>query len=281
MSFVVKGQLRGLGVFADEKLDDDDLIDICNEASKGTELYKGRNTIWSIGWRGRQMAVKSFGTPWGVKRWIYGSLRASKAKRSFKNACVLTKCGLGTPRPIAYLEFGTKRCLTSSFYMCEDLSQEPGLFTIRDVLLDNAWPEREGLLVEFGRFTLRLHQHGICHRDYSPGNILVTKPSPTKSQVLKNDHSNLYMFQLVDLNRMSFGPLSDTQRMDNLRMLWADDRDMAVIVRGYADEMGVSEERLFEIALNRSRLHKERASREERLKKAVRSCLSRLGRLGT
>jgi serine/threonine protein kinase len=135
------------------------------------------------------------------------------------------------------------------------------VFPLRDVLLDPCRADREDILLAFGRFTCTLHDLGVLHRDYSPGNILV----------VTSDDPGQYRFELVDLNRMSFGALSLQQRMHNLRLLWAGDDDLQVVVRGYAEVFGQPTNTLLKAALRASQIHKAKATREERLKNALRA----------
>ena len=58
------------------------------------------------------------------------------------------------------------------------------------------YKRQEDKLSAFARYTAALHQAGILHLDYSPGNILIHQ----------ND-ANEYSFSLVDVNRMQL--LSD------------------------------------------------------------------------
>ena len=53
--------------------------------------------------------------------------------------------------------------------------------------------ECKDVVKAFAQYTARLHEAGILHRDYSPGNILFDKIDGE------------YQFSLVDINRMSFG----------------------------------------------------------------------------
>ena len=62
----------------------------------------------------------------------------------------------------------------------------------------DGWESRgnEDKLSAFARYTAALHQAGILHLDYSPGNILIHQ-----------NETNEYSFSLVDVNRMQL--LSD------------------------------------------------------------------------
>jgi hypothetical protein len=265
MSFAAERGLRVLEMHASAGVTPSDLLEICDVAPTGELIYAGRNTIWALDWRGKSLAVKAFGIPWGIRKWIYGGLRASKAKRSFENASTLITLGLHTPRPLGYVEFGSQLRLLKSFYVSEHLPPSSGVLPLRDVLLDPYRADREDILLAFGRFTCKLHDLGVLHRDYSPGNILV----------VISDDPGQYRFELVDLNRISFGALSPQKRMQNLRFLWADDDDLRVVVMGYAEVFGQPTNALLRGALRASQAHKIKAAREERLKNSLRALLGK------
>ena len=89
-------------------------------------------------------------------------------------------------------------------------------------MLDNTFKDRENILRAFARFTLRLHNSGIFHKDYSPGNILIKK---TKKE---------YIFKVVDINRMEFKQLSQRNRAKGFAKLWANDDLLKIIADEYA-----------------------------------------------
>ena len=293
MSFAVEPGLRELRVHAKAAIEPSELLAICRAAPSGEVIYAGRNTIWALEWGGKPIAVKAFGIPWGIRQWVYGCLRASKAKRSFENASALIALGLHTPRPVGYMEFGSRARLLKSFYVSEYLPISSEAFPLRDVLLDANRADREDILIAFGRYTCKLHDLGVLHRDYSPGNILVV-PSAGEGPATRADKlishpapglgsspsSPAYRFELVDLNRMSFGALSLQQRMHNLRLLWADDDDLRTVVRGYAEAFGQPANALLQPALRASQMHKAKATREEHLKKTLRAWVGKSSQAG-
>ena len=264
-----------------------ELLEICDAAPTGEAIYTGRNTIWALDWRGKSLAVKAFGIPWGIRQWIYGGLRASKAKRSFENASMLITLGLHTPKPLGYMEFGSRSRLLKSFYVSEYLPSSSGVFPLRDVLLDANRSDRKDILIAFGRHTCKLHDLGVLHRDYSPGNILVMPPGRQERTAqddealfhsateMRSSSLSAYQFELVDLNRMSFGAWSTQQRMHNLRLLWADDDDLRTVVTGYAEVFGHPTNALLQDAMRASQAHKTKATREERLKNSLRAWLGK------
>lgn len=73
----------------------------------------------------------------------------------------------------------------------------------------NADVERcKDLIIAFAQYTANLHQAGIMHRDYSPGNILF------------DQIDGEYHFMLVDINRMTFGEISVDMGCANFARLW-------------------------------------------------------------
>ena len=81
--------------------------------------------------------------------------------------------------------------LSHSYYIC----CYDGGETVRS-LMDGKVEGNEDKLSAFARYTAALHQAGILHLDYSPGNILIHQ-----------NETNEYSFSLVDVNRMQL--LSD------------------------------------------------------------------------
>jgi serine/threonine protein kinase len=82
---------------------------------------------------------------------------------------------------------------------------------------------REYILKAFALFTAKLHESGIYHRDYSPGNILFDE---------KNDEVK---FCLVDINRMRFGEVSIEKGCENLARLWGQKPMFELIAKVYAE----------------------------------------------
>ena len=94
-----------------------------------------RNSIKVVEKDGKKLNVKSFKRPNYINRYVYMSLRKSKAERSFKYAEKLIEMGIGTPKPIAFAEESINGALTKSFYISEHLDYD---FTIRDIDLSKS-----------------------------------------------------------------------------------------------------------------------------------------------
>lgn len=86
------------------------------------------------------------------------------------------------------------------------------------------------VLEAFARFTVRLHEQGICHEDFNQTNILWEYDGTAGN----------YRFQLIDINRMRFHarPLRPDECMINLRRLSCPAVPFLYILDRYADIRG-------------------------------------------
>lgn len=198
---------------------------------EGEVLYKGRNELRIFEYEGTDYVVKSFRTPHFINRLVYGTLRPSKAKRSFDNAQILSSIGVGTPQPIAYLNIRNGMLFTQSYYItlkaqCSHIYYE---------LFEKKFPYEEEVLRAIGRMTATLHNHGYAHKDYGRGNILFEK---TEKGIL---------LELVDLNRMAVGPLDINAGCKNLERLPATPQMHRWIAEEYAQARGFETEKCFEL----------------------------------
>lgn len=193
----------------------------------GEVTYQGRNQIRLIEYNGIKLNVKSFKVPNVVNRFVYGNLRKSKAERSFKYANALVDKNIDTPFPVAYIEERAFIVFKRSYYI--SIHEE-----FDGMMRELKWGKLEGredLLKQFARFTASIHEKGVLHLDYSPGNILYKK---------QND---IFTFSLVDLNRMKFGEVSEDTGCRNLRRLWGNEEMLTYIAVEYAKARGFDEQR--------------------------------------
>ena len=155
------------------------------------------------------------------------------------------------PRPIGYIEFERFGLIGESYFISENFKYD---FTIREPLLDKDFLQRETVFKAFAVFTFKLHEEGIFHLDYSPGNILIKK------------EDGYYIFKIVDINRMEFKALSLDERLRNFSKLWAKDDDLKSIIKEYCKLMNCDEEKSVAIALKYSQDHKDKKNTKKRLK---------------
>ncbi|MBZ9630590.1 Kdo domain containing protein [Salegentibacter sp. LM13S] len=209
-----------------------------------------RNEIKKFNLEGEKIVVKSFKVPNIINKVAYKYLRKSKARRSFENATYLKEHNLGTPAPIAYAE-EEGLLYGSSYYLCEEALCQ---LTIRELIHDPGYPDRENILREFARFTFKLHENNVNFLDHSPGNSLIEKTPEG------------YRFSLVDLNRMEFKTMGFEDRMKNFHRI-TPSREMAVIIANEYSKLIPQEESLvFDKLWGYIQEFQKKALRKKRLK---------------
>jgi len=211
-------------------------------------LHQARNTIKIIPFASKNYVVKSFKTPNILNRIVYTFFRNNKAKKSYEYSLAI---GSFTPEPIGYRECYSFGLLTESYFVSQHFVYD---FTIREPLLDARFENQMDIFKAFARFTFDLHENGILHKDYSPGNILIKK------------EGDGYIFKIVDVNRMEFKRLSLNERLENFKMLWAKDEYMAIIIKEYAKIVGEDEAYCIQRAIHYSQKQKDFKNMKKRLK---------------
>lgn len=213
-----------------------------------TSIHKARNEIKIIDFEGQKLVVKSFKIPNIINKVVYTFFRDSKAKKSYENSVKIIDF---VPNPVGFVEFKKFGLLNESYYISEKFDYD---FTIREPLRDNDFENKKEVFKAFARFTFKLHEKGIFHLDYSPGNILIKKENEG------------YIFKIVDINRMEFRELSLDERLKNFAKLWARDDDLKIIIKEYANLSSEDEQKCIDIALKHSQAHKDRKNAKKRLR---------------
>jgi len=178
-------------------------------------IHKARNELKIIEHNGINTIVKSFKIPNLINQIVYSFFRDSKAKRSYEHSLKIEQF---TPKAIGYIEFYSGIFLKESFFVSEKFDYD---FTIREPLFEDGFEDKEEIFKAFARFSLKLHNSDVYHFDYSPGNILIKK------------ENGIYNFKIVDINRMKFFKLSQTDRAKNFSKLWADEDTLRIIGEEY------------------------------------------------
>ena len=212
-------------------------------------LHAERNEIRVVVFADEDYVIKSFKIPNMINRFAYRYLRASKAKRSYDYSLKLgaERC----PQPVAYIEQFQQGLLAHSYYISRHFNYD---FTIRPLLDEVEFVDRIEILKKFAEFTYQLHQKGILHRDYSPGNILIKK------------QSDAYEFKIIDVNRMQFKTLSLQDRLANFARLMVDDATMKIMLVHYAQLMGKPQDEILNAAIN----YRDQFARQRKLKNKLR-----------
>ena len=171
-------------------------------------LHVGRNIVRVADGK----VVKEFHAPRFPNSLLYGTLRKSKARRSFEYAQEL---GDLTPKPLEYHEERKHGLLKRSYYISE-LSPLP--LTLRAYLRGTG--NRETVLATLGRFTAELHKKGFWPLDFTAGNFLVSADGT--------------QMQIVDLNRMKrVTHVTPGQVRKQFSKLPLSEEDLAIVLQAY------------------------------------------------
>lgn len=207
---------------------------------EGEVIHSRRNELRDMTFSGVDMIVKSFAVPNLVNRLVYGVFRKSKAQRSYEYAEKLNSLGIKSPAPIAYY---TERCgllFSHSYYISRKSTCR---YTFYDVIDNVKLENRELYLRCVGRMTAKMHEAGIFPLDYSGGNILL--------DVVEGEPQ----FELVDLNRMSFGRIDMDRGCRGFERLNVEPSALAIMAQEYAKERGFDEAKCVEL-VQQYRWHK-------------------------
>jgi len=211
-------------------------------------IHKARNEIKILDYENQKLVVKAFKVPNLLNKIVYTFFRGTKAKKSYENSLRISSF---VPQAIGYIEFRKFGLLSDSYFISEQFEYD---FTIREVITGADFKDRENIFKELAKFTFLLHEDGILHKDYSPGNILI-----------KTDE-NGYELKIVDINRMEFKELSIDDRLKNFSQLWAKDEDLKIVIDEYSKLVNQDEELCFKKAVEYSQRHKDRKNFKKRLK---------------
>ncbi len=172
----------------------------------GEVIYDARNQIRCFEEGGLILCVKRFHQPHFLNRLIYSYFKRSKARRSYENGMYLLRHGIGTPEPIAYIE--EKKCGLMGYSYLVTLQSR--LTRLNREFTLNYTPELDATIRPLARFTARMHEAGILHYDYSPGNILWDYVDGE------------CQFEVIDINRMRIGhPVTLKEGAKSLRRICA------------------------------------------------------------
>lgn len=201
----------------------------------GDILYDARNRIRAKSAPdGQLMCVKRFCCPTFVNRLAYSFLRKPKAQRAYENAQILLSHQIGTPEPVAYILTYRNHLLAESYLVTLQSALTHTFYELGDGILEG----RETLIQSFARFTAHMHDEGIYHLDYSPGNILF-------DQVNGEWH-----FELVDINRLQTNHSIDMQKgCRNFARLWGRQQLHEQIATTYAQYRHMDPEQCRQIAV--------------------------------
>lgn len=193
---------------------------------EGKCIYKGRNEIRSFQGKGYSLVVKSYKVPSFINRIVYGFLRKSKAERSYLYAARLREKGFGTPHEVGFL---TRRrwFLFKDSYLVTLQSRLPYCF---NDLNKQTFARQREIFETIAAFAADMHEQELYHKDFSGGNILF------------DDKEEKIPIEIIDINRMEFGPVDLDKGCRNFERLPASDPMIEVMAHTYAAKRGFDPE---------------------------------------
>lgn len=219
-------------------------------STQGTILQDRRNTIKTVEIDGLVLNVKRFRIPIFVNKIAYTFLRGSKASKAYYNSIEVNKRGFDTPPSVAYIEEYKQGLLSYSYYISlqSSFSQEVRIF-YRGPLKGN-----ERFFVALAQYSAALHEAGIYHQDYSPGNILFQE----------KDES--FDFCLVDINRMIFRSIPMKLGCKSFERLFENDEVYVFLAEEYAKARKMDISECIKWVFYYKKKYRKKVSRKEKLK---------------
>jgi serine/threonine protein kinase len=204
---------------------------------EGSVIYKARNEIRVFDVNDQRINVKRFKIPLLLNRFVYTFFRKPKAQRSFEYANRLNEMGIGTPQPVAYILIKKRGLLHYSYFISYQADYNRNMYEFGT----GGTNGREHILKAFAGFTVAIHEKGVLHKDYSPGNILF------------REENGVTDFCIVDLNRMQFGEVPVLKGCANLVRLWGQQPFFELVVREYATLRHADPEQCLQYAIQARR----------------------------
>ncbi len=198
---------------------------IVSEFENGRSLRESRNSIRVCVFEGEEFNVKRYERPRGWRKLVYSLFRTPKGLRAYTYPARLLAAGIETPEAVGYREEREGLWLTNSYFVSRQCPYSRRFYEFAEVQLT---PENMEIIAQFAALAARMHEQGILHRDFSPGNILF-------DQVEGRWH-----FSLVDTNRMYFGPVSVRRGCENFARLWGQTCFFELLALKYAEARGAN-----------------------------------------
>ena len=190
----------------------------------GRSLRESRNSIRVCTFEGLELNVKRYHRPRGLQALVYSFLRKPKGLRAYLHAALIREAGMETPEEVAYVERRRGGIIDETFFICLQSPYKRRFYEFAEAEMT---AETRSIIEQFARETARLHEAGIVHLDFSPGNILFDKCDDGR-----------WHFSLVDTNRLRRGPVDIVSGCANFARLWGQIPFFDVIADAYAEARG-------------------------------------------
>lgn len=194
--------------------------------SEGEHVYGGRRNLIKKFTTddGIQLSVKRYKKPNIISNIVYSlGIKKPKGLRAYTYPQILKEKNIETPEAIAYIEDRHCGLLGYSYFISLHCPYTHLLYEIGNA--------EEGTYEELAKalasFAAHMHENGVLHQDFSPGNILWEKTD-------ESNKPSSYSFSIVDINRMVFGPVGMKEGAESFARLWGPKRFISILTREYA-----------------------------------------------
>lgn len=218
---------------------------------EGDTLHAGRNLIKVLrAPDGTLLNVKRYHRPSFFNALVYSTaLRKPKGQRAFEYPARLLAAGVDTPEAVAYIEERRWGVLRHSWLVSIQCPYRHRLYELAEAPAGTYEPLADALAA----MTARMHEAGMLHRDYSPGNILWDVADGNT------------VFSVVDINRMRFGKVTLHDGCANFARLWGPKKFFERLARVYAQCRNLPEEECVKTTMECRRRFWTRYARHHRI----------------
>ena len=256
--------------------------------SEGEYVYGGRrNLIKKFTTEGGvQLSVKRYKKPNLISNIVYSSgIKKPKGLRAYTYPQILKEKNIDTPESIAYIEDRHYGLLGYSYFISLHCPYTHLLYEVGNAEEGTY----EDLAKALAAFAAHMHENGVLHQDFSPGNILWERREEREERRENTIDSKLhtsslthppstfhhppssllpplssYSFSIVDINRMKFGPVSMKEGAESFARLWGPKRFISILTREYARLRGFDADETEEITMQaRARFWKKYMKKRE------------------
>lgn len=216
----------------------------------GTYLYGGRRNLIKLfeAPDGTLLNVKRYKKPPFPANIVYSTgLRKPKGRRAFTYPAILLERGIETPEAVAYIEDRHMGFLRHSWFISIQCPFRHLLYEMGDATKDVYVPMARALAA----YAAHMHQQGVLHLDFSPGNVLwdYEQPHDAPTAGAVSSATGVYHFSIVDINRMHFGAVTMPDGCRSFARLWGPKHFIELLVQEYARLRGFNAEESVAIAM--------------------------------
>ncbi len=201
-------------------------------------VCSGRDALKRFRVEGENYMVKAYSLPHLVNRFVYRTLRVSKAERAYRYGLGLERLGVGTPKPLGFVTTGWWLLMGRSFFVSKE-SECP--YTYRD-FENQDFPNRADILRAIAQTTARLHSAAWLHKDYSAENILFRTLPDGRVQT-----------EIINLNRLRFGEVDMVSGCRNFVRLPGTPEMLRIMAEAYAEARGYEPDACYRLILDACR----------------------------